>query len=789
VTAPDDRLVLSPGTVIVGVADLPARVREQLSDDGQTGFAVTRRHGRASSTLVDEALAELLGEFRSPSTVVEAIMRYSRRLGRDPEDALTDAYPALRRCVRQGYLVTPGSERSKPVEPAFAVGRQVAGGTVVRCVRVLDDTELHQVALDAGGMAALKVLRPGRSSFGAGVLRREAALLRHLDGRVAPRLLGEGETDGCSWLALEWCDGVHAGRAAAAARRAHAAEGELLDLCVRVTEAYAQLHELGVIHADVHPGNVMVAPTGAVRLVDFGLARRAGVDALPPRGGVQAFYDPEHAAASRAGRRAGPATFASDQYSLGAMLYELLTGSAYLELALETDAMLRQIVEDEPLPFTRRGRRPWPEVERLLRAALAKDPGARLPSTRELARRLAAATAPAPAVGVTRSAGLEQLLDAVLEKARPGGSWFEHGLPRGAPLCSVAYGAAGLAAAIRRVAVLRADPELLSLADEWAVRAGREATGPGAFSSEEMGLTARQTGSVSPFHCLSGVHAVQGLVSHALGDHGARQRALDGFVAESRRPCDNLDLTLGRSGTLLAAALLLEAVSGARYVSLDGLIELGNETLAGLWAAIDAMPPVPEAKAVGYLGVAHGWAGLLLASLRWCRAAGATRPPGLVERLDQLAQLALLDGPAARWPAHPRRRSGTPPTPGWCHGSAGYVHLWTTAHQALGDDRWATLAEQAAWGAYTSPNGIAQLCCGHGGQAYGLLELYRATGERRWLTSAGELAVRAADAGSATLAHAPVAGSLHKGITGIAVLAAELEQPELAAMPFFARES
>jgi serine/threonine-protein kinase len=787
-TAPDDALVLSQGTVIVAVSELPASAREGLDLDAHGAFAVTRQHDRSSSTLVDERLAALLAEFRSPSTVVEAIIRYSRRAGIDAEGALDDAYPALRRCIRHGYLVPEGSELSKPIEPAFVLGQRIAGGTVARSVRVLDDAELHQLALDAGGMAALKVLRRGRPTFGVNAMRREARLLRHLDGRVAPRLLAEGESEHFGWLTMQWCDG-HNAAVEAAALRASGRRTELLELCVAVAEAYAELHQLGVVHGDVHPGNVIVAPDGDVRLIDFGLARWTGAehgDDLPPRGGVHAFYDPQHAAAVRAGRRAGPASYGSDQYSLAAMLYELICGSPYIELSIEISELLRQVVEEPPLPFTRRGHEPWPAVEKLLAASLAKNPADRLASTRELARRLALVHAPAGAVA--RPTSVEWLLDMVLARASPGGSWFEEGLSRGAPRCSVAYGAAGLAAAIYRVAVLRADPGLLTLADEWAVRAAREAGKPGAFSSTALGLTQEQTGPVSPFHSLTGVHVVEGLTSHALGDVNGRQRAVDAFVRESRQPCAALDLTLGRSGTLLAAALLLEVMSGARYAQLDALVALGNDTLIGVWEEIDATAPIPDATAVAYLGVAHGWAGMLLASLRWCASAGTPLPRNLLGRLDELAQLAQPIGLGARWPQENRQRRGRPPLHGWCHGSAGYVHLWTTAHDQLGGERWATLAEQAAWHAHSSHGGAAHLCCGHAGQAYGILEIYRHTGDRRWLAAAHELAARAASAGAATLADAPIAASLHKGVAGIAALAADLGQPELAAMPFFGRE-
>ena len=788
--APEDKLLLSPDTLIIAVADLPRGVKDRLGRDEQEGFALTRPYGRATSTLVDVALADLLGEFRSPSTVVEAVVRYSRKQGLDPDEILTKLYPALRRCRKLGYLVAPNSAQARPIEASFAVGRRMAGGTIVRCLRVLEDSELHQVALDSGGAAALKVVRPGGASVEEESLGREAAVLEHLGGDLAPSLLDRGETDDCQWLAIEWFDGVLPTRAGGTARRAPAADRELLALCVRLAEAYAELHERGVVHGDVHPGNILVAHDGAVRIIDFGLAAIVSGDGpfeSPPRGGVQAYYDPEHAAASYDGRQPGPATFASDQFSLGALLYELVADAPYLNFSLDRAAMLRQIAEDEPLPFVRRGRQPWPELEQLLRTTLAKDPGKRLVSTRELAGRLSRVSPPSPVKDVIRTKVLEGVLDSVLAEVRPGGSWFEHGLPAGAPCCSVAYGAAGMAAAVYRVAVLRADPELLALADEWSVRATRDAIRDDAFTSDDLALDEDITGRVTPFHSVSGVHAVQALISHAIGDIVARQRALDAFAATSREPCDNVDLTLGQSGTLLAAAILLEAIADARYADLTSLTELGNRTLAGLWDRFDAMPPVSEAGELSILGIAHGWAGVLLASLRWCRAADVRPPVNLVDRLDQLALLAQPAGLGVRWPLDNHPGGGPSMMPGWCHGSAGYVHLWTTAHETLRDERWATLAEQSASDAYATPNRIAQLCCGQAGQAYGLLALYRHSGERRWLTAASELATRAAT-GSATLTGLPTAASLHKGITGIAVLAADIAGPEAAAMPFFGEE-
>lgn len=779
-----DPFVLAADTLIIGVEELPQSVRDGLG--GEAGFALTRARSRTASTLVDRTTGELLREFTGPSTIAEVMIRYGRRTGRDPERLLDGSYPILRRCIGHGYLVPATSAGARDDRAGLVAGSRVAGGVILRCVQRLDDTEVYQLARDDGAMAALKLVVAPVPAQGEAALRREAAVLRHLDGQVAPSLLEIGTVEAGSWIAMGWCPGVRAGVLATTLRRSGGTGNRLTALCRAVIDAYARLHELGVVHGDVHPGNVLVAPDGSVRLVDFGLAHRRNDAVAPPRGGAPPYLDPEQAAALLAGRMPDPATVASDQYSLGALLYELLTGAGYLDLVTDRPEMLRRIVEDPPLPFTRRGQTPAPQVEALLAVTLAKAPADRFHTTAELARRWAGASSSTTTTGT----GVETLLDDVLARARPGGDWFEDGLPS-APLASIAYGTAGLTAALYRVAVLRDDPELLALADEWALRASRQATTTDAFLDADRMLTEDSIGRVSPFHRETGVHAVLALLGHAGCDVGARQRGIDAFVAGSRLPCAGLDLTLGRAGTLLGASILREAVGAAPHVDLTGLETLGHDTMAGIWLELDATAPVTDSAKVPYLGMAHGWAGLAYATLRWCAATGAAHPAGLGQRLGQLAELARPAGTGLRWACTNRHLpGGEATTSGWCNGTAGYVHLWTCAHVALGEDRWAQLAERAAWDTYTTASdGIGQLCCGLGGRAYALLEMHRRTGEPRWLAAAAELAERAAVLVSVPNPQVSLPGSLHKGDVGVAVLAADLARPDLAAMPFFGNET
>jgi hypothetical protein len=188
---------------------------------------------------------------------------------------------------------------------------------------------------------------------------------------------------------------------------------------------------------------------------------------------------------------------------------------------------------------------------------------------------------------------------------------------------------------------------------------------------------------------------------------------------------------------------------------------------------------------------------MLYATMSWCRSSGTTLPAGVNERLDQLARLADHSGRRARWKWRIRGNhlhQGGTYLPGWCNGSAGFVHLWTLAHQMLRMEECGKLAEKVGFDTWESEGHIGNVCCGFAGQAYALLNLFKHTGDKAWLHRAQAQAQRAArcilemPAGGDANELALRAESLYKGELGVAVLAAELERPEFAAMPFFESE-
>lgn len=767
-----DPVVLRNDVILVPVAELPSEVRSKFEFD-EGDYTLSLRHGRTPSQVIDAETASLLQLFRQPRTIVEAVIENSRDLRKDPDAWLDELLPHIGTFLHNRVLVPVGSENERELEQSVANGARVGEWDVVHCVSFIEDSEVYRVR-NGDRDGALKISRQPLP-FEASFFGNEAAVLQRLGGGIGPALYESGLHEERPYLVIEWCAGTEAETTAAHRRHDRTA---LLDIACTIAETYAALHDRGVLHGDVHPRNVVIGDDGTVRLIDFGLATVAGEAPRVGRGGMYYFFEPEYLAAQREGRQMA-ATVVGEQYSVAALLYLLIAGGHYLDFRIDKDEMIRQVETEPPVPFARRGLAPWPEVEAILFRALDKDPARRFAAMNDLAAALrgAHAAAAAEALATPLSAQARAYAERIVASFARGGEMFARGFTE-APTASINFGSAGAAVGVLRIAEVRSDPALLALAEIWKSRAVRDIGSPGAFYNEAIDLKHDMLGDITPYHTESGIHAAAALIAHARGDLQAHGAALQAFIAASSRDCAELDLTLGRSATLVAGAILLD-VSGA-LPEAAALTALGNATLEAIWRELEQRPPIAEGPAEAFTGIAHGWSGYAYAALRWCAASGAPVPASLPRRLDELEALRIRRGRASYW----RRQvagHAHDVLSGWCNGSAGFVFLWTAAYDAFVDERFLRLAEEAATHAAEEPLHTADLCCGSAGRAYAMLNLYRHTGGANWLSRARHMANHAAE----YTGEQQRTNSLWKGELGIAVLIADLQSPENAQMPFF----
>jgi tetratricopeptide (TPR) repeat protein len=219
--------------------------------------------------------------------------------------------------------------------------------------------------------------------------RQERQILAGLQHPYIARLLDGGVTAaGDLYLVMEYVDGVPIHRFCEEHRLS---VQQRLELFLRVCEAVQFAHQNFVVHRDLKPDNILVAEDGTPRLLDFGTAKllspsEAATGSELTREGYQS-YTPQYASPEQV--LGNPITTASDTYSLGVLLYLLLTGEPPYEFKeLTTGEMLRVICEQAPRKPSLEavsGKRLDPDLVAILEKALRKEPQERYRTAEQLA--------------------------------------------------------------------------------------------------------------------------------------------------------------------------------------------------------------------------------------------------------------------------------------------------------------------------------------------------------------------------------------------------------------------
>jgi len=232
-----------------------------------------------------------------------------------------------------------------------------------------------------GRTVAVKVLHERRAKDEAFLARfyREAQAAANLDHPNIVSVYDIGQDGNRHYIVMEYVEGRNLKELIL--ESAPFPIERALTIAIQICAAVGAAHKAGLIHCDVKPQNVLVAPDGRLKVTDFGIARALTSTPMLEGGdvwGTPDYLSPEQAA----GKDLGPP---SDVYSIGVVMYEMLTGRLPFE-AETSIALALKHVREEPTAVNELNPRVPPGLARIVHKVLAKEPSARYRTASQLAQ-------------------------------------------------------------------------------------------------------------------------------------------------------------------------------------------------------------------------------------------------------------------------------------------------------------------------------------------------------------------------------------------------------------------
>jgi serine/threonine protein kinase len=740
-------------------------------DFGATDLVLSCPSIRARSKVIGKRVHQLLLYFRDGASITSAIIALSKEVGEEAGALLRNYLPILQDIYQWGYLCSE-SELARLAPAGEGLPAALPGFTTQRVLKQTSAIVVVQAISTHGETVCIKRLTGEVNAWERAKILNEAEMLLRLQGLSVPRLIQFfPESPECG-LVSSWVGAMSSWDAFAGALGAGiVVEARLaLRLALAIIRVFEEIGNRGVLHSDIHHNNVRFSEAGRCSLIDFGLAflEDSPVAAEPLPEAAPHFLAPEQVPETDGPYRRP--TRRSEQYSLAALLYFLLSGEHYLDFRLEASEMIAQIQEELPRPLILRNGEILPDVERVLARALAKDPDKRYHSLSKFGEDFERALAALEQFYVLRRRARNALSNRW--------SCLDLLTPERAIRCKGDdFGIAGSlnnALAALALASARNQPDYLDSALIWASHARCSLRKSHTFHSELKRSAERIVPYFVGAACLHQFPLIVDLVLLAVdysasGDLPVDDRILESIDQEIAQT-ERWDFTGGHAA-LLNALCYFERIDFP-----DQRLHQCGERLFQLVFQRLSANSLPNSS-LPQLGMAHGTAGAWYAALQWMLITNGEISANVDDAFGRFCDHLPIDQ------AIERSRSGAPEISSvswWCNGLSGILGLLSLAVPLRGHERRRHLIQSLGVVIVSLSPTVNHLCCGKAGQALALVQAYRITGETAFLEAARTALMRAAkpDGGAASDA------SILKGELGIALVSEAAHRADSFYVPF-----